>query len=93
MRRSAKLLCAFGLIEILCTPLALFIFGHIPYPWGGGASAKAVIDNDWTWQLDVEIAILAMGIMGIIFVLGSGFIYMGSRLKTSDTNSIQNTVK
>jgi hypothetical protein len=84
MRRSAKILCAFGSIEFLCAITTLFIFDHIPYPWGAGTLAigmgdETSFEESMWWQARVIVSCFGAAFVGAIFLLGSGVLYLASR--------------
>jgi hypothetical protein len=88
MRRRAKVLCAFGSIEILCAIIALFIFDHIPSPWGAGTlpgglgRTEIEIDELMNWQAHVLISTFGVGLVGVIFLLCGGIMYLAAALKS-----------
>ncbi len=85
MRRSAKILCAFGSTEIFCATMALLIFDHITSPWGvgtlpGGLGETQSGMEKMMWQSDVQVSFLGAGFLGVSFLLAGGVTYLISRL-------------
>ncbi len=77
MQRLGKILCGFGLLEVLGAVILLAIFEHLPYPWGvgtlpGGLSTVGH-ENDIDQTRDVLghvfAAILGTGLLGVLFLL------------------------
>jgi len=87
MRRSAKILCAFGSIEILCAIIALFIFDHVPSPWGAGTlpdgfgKTEIYMEELGLWEARVFISCFGAAFIGAIFLLAGSITYLISRLK------------
>jgi hypothetical protein len=88
MRRSAKILCTFGSIEILCAIIALFIFDHIPPPWGAGTMPGGLgrtefeMNKTMMWEARVFISCFGAAFIGTIFLLGGSITYLISRFKS-----------
>ncbi len=87
MKRSAKILCAVGSIEILCAIIVLFIFDHIPSPWGAGTlpgglgRTEIEMDELVNWQAHVLISTFGAALLGAGFLLGGCVTHLISRLK------------
>jgi len=87
MRRSAKILCAFGSITILCAIIALFIFDHIPSPWGAGTLPDGFGKTDMEmekimrWQARVIVSCFGTALAGAMLLLGGSVTYLISRFK------------
>jgi hypothetical protein len=87
--RSAKIYCVFGLSAILCASLLLFLFSHLPAPWGIGtlpggltrADDFTSIQTMESRQVDVLVSLIAVGLAGIILLLGGCGLYVVSKLK------------
>jgi hypothetical protein len=88
MRRSAKILCAFGPIEILCAIIALFIFDHLPSPWGAGTLPGGLGQTEIEmyavarWEARIFVSCFGAAFIGALFLLGGGITYLISRLKS-----------
>jgi hypothetical protein len=90
MRRFSKILSGFGAIELLCAVAALYIFDHVPFPWGAGTLAIGMseVGDDWvdramTWQFHVVTGIFGTGLMGAFFLFIGGLAYLVSSLRTA----------
>ena len=77
MKRFGKILCGFGIVELLCALVALFIFNHVPSPWGtatipGGLSdvgGPDPVETAMNWQARVFVGIFATGFVGLAYLL------------------------
>ncbi len=90
MRRFSKILSGFGAIELMCSVAALYIYEHVPFPWGAGTLAMGMSDvgDDWfdramTWQFHVVAGIFGAGLMGALFLLIGGAAYLISKGRTA----------
>jgi hypothetical protein len=90
MRRFSKILSGFGAIELLCSAAALYIFDHLPFPWGAGTLAMGLgeggddwVDRAMTWEFHVMTGIFGAGLMGALFLLIGGAAYLLSRIQKS----------
>jgi hypothetical protein len=87
MRRFSKILCVFGSIEILCAIIALFVFDHIPSPWGAGTlpgglgRTEIEMDELGLWQARVIVSCFGAALIGVIFLLGGCAAHLISRFK------------
>jgi hypothetical protein len=87
MRRSAKILCAFGSIAILCAIIALLIFDHIPSPWGAGTlpdgfgKTEIEMDELGLWQARVIVSFFGAALAGAMLLFGGSMTYLISRFK------------
>jgi len=85
MRRSAKILCAIGSIEILCAIIALFIFDHMPSPWGAGTLPGGLGQTDMEmegvmrWEAGVLDSCFGAGLTGVLFLLVGSITYLISK--------------
>ena len=93
MKRRARILCAFGSIELVVSALVLFIFEHTPSPWGVGTAGGGLgsvtddsVERTFEWQAHALTSIVGAGVVGLAFVLASGAIFLISklRIKTAD---------
>ena len=69
MRPSAKILCAFGLIAIFCSLVALFLIDHMPLQGGMESIPPAGISHEekTRWYLDLLIGSIGIGLRGLSF--------------------------
>jgi hypothetical protein len=87
VKRRAKILCAFGSIELVVSFLVLFIFEHTSYPWGargglgGGIVTEEGVERAMIWQFHVLISTVGSAVVGIAFLLASGTMFLISKLK------------
>ncbi len=89
MKRFAKILCGFGSIEILCALGLLFVFNHIPSPWGigtigGGMSSvgdESAFDRTAQWDANVFCSTLGAAFSGVLFFVVGSVLYLFSRFK------------
>ena len=86
MRRSGKILCGFGALELFCAVVALFIFEHVPFPCGGGTLAIGLSDDDWfdramTWEFHVLAGIFGAGLIGTLFLFVGLLLYVMSKFR------------
>jgi hypothetical protein len=94
VKRIARILCAAGLITILCFCISFYAFEHIPSPWGvgtlsGGLSAvgeESSIDQAMRWQLDEIGTLFGMGIAGILLLLAGCGTFLVAWIKSSKDN-------
>jgi len=87
MNRRARILCAFGSIEVLVSFIVLFIFEHTPYPWGaatmgGGLATDAAIERTMMWQARALTSIVGAAIVGIAFLLAACAMFLISKFKS-----------
>ena len=92
MKRSAKLFCAFGLIEMVSCFIAAFLFAHIPFPWAFNKVHRITevsmseIEKDVVWQAHAIMVCFLAGIVGLIYLIGGCLIYLISKLQTENSN-------
>jgi len=87
MKKSAKILCSFGLIEMALSFMAAFVFAHTPIPWalsrGSEISLKA-LEKDSIWQGEAVLWSLFMSVVGLIFLIGGFIMYLRSLVVSSN---------
>jgi hypothetical protein len=88
MRRASKFLCGFGAIGVLCAGLAIYIFEHVPFPWGVGtlpgglsdAGASDPFGQAIEWQVRTVAGILGGGFVAALYFLAGCVCYAISRV-------------